>query len=54
MVYLCLTRDQQGQQRDTRLVQSTAAAAAWLPHSKHRDTRIAERRRLPVQCVIEV
>jgi len=33
-------RDQQGQPHDTRLAQSTAGAAAWLPHSKHRDTRV--------------
>ncbi|GIV86832.1 MAG: hypothetical protein KatS3mg054_0861 [Chloroflexus sp.] len=30
----------QGQQRDTHLARSTAGAAAWLPHSKRRDTRM--------------
>ncbi|MGQ9612454.1 MAG: hypothetical protein ACUVSL_12345 [Chloroflexus sp.] len=32
--------DQQGQRHNTRLIVSTADAAAWLPHSKLRDTRM--------------
>jgi hypothetical protein len=38
--YVEPTRDQQGQRRTTHRIVSTAAAAAWLPHSKHRDTRM--------------
>ncbi len=33
-------RDQYGQQRATHRIVSTAAAAAMLPHSKLRDTRM--------------
>jgi len=35
------SRDQYCQRRATRRIVSTAAAAAWLPHSKLRDTRMA-------------
>ena len=31
-------RDRQGQRRDTRRIVSMAGAAAWLPHSKRRNT----------------
>jgi hypothetical protein len=33
-------RDQPGQRRDTRHIVCTAGAAAWLPHSKPRHTRM--------------
>ncbi|WP_015909325.1 hypothetical protein [Chloroflexus aurantiacus] len=33
-------RDQDGERYATRRIVSTAAAAAWLPHSKLRDTRM--------------
>ncbi|MGQ9876580.1 MAG: hypothetical protein ACUVSL_15130 [Chloroflexus sp.] len=33
-------RDRQGERRDPRLIVSTAAAAAWLPHAKQGDTRM--------------
>ncbi|GIV94491.1 MAG: hypothetical protein KatS3mg056_3200 [Chloroflexus sp.] len=33
-------RDRQGQRRATRRIVSTAGAAAWLPHSTPRDTRM--------------
>ncbi|WP_287157853.1 hypothetical protein [Chloroflexus sp.] len=33
-------RDQPGQRRDTCRIVSTAGAAAWLPHSKRRHTRM--------------
>jgi len=34
------SHDQPGQQPDTYQIASTASAAAWLPHSKFRDTRM--------------
>jgi|GEM_PF-4191294 hypothetical protein len=35
------SRDQDGERSDTRRIVSAAGAAAWLPHSKPRDTRMA-------------
>jgi hypothetical protein len=34
------SRDQTGQRPDTCQIASTAGAAAWLPHSKRRDTHM--------------
>ncbi|WP_322822009.1 hypothetical protein [Chloroflexus sp.] len=37
---ILMTNDQPGQRCATRWIVSTAAAAAWLPHSKLRDKRL--------------
>ncbi len=39
--YIQYPRDQPGQRRATHRIVCTAAAAAWLPHSKRCDTCVA-------------